>query len=132
MRQRCSYVHEITYVLHIVIHQAHKLLHFFHIGGFRPSAYSRYIIRVSVHSAIFYNMSQVFHMMFAKFTFLMLCFKLQCVELFKHFLEVSQVLLDGVRKHQDVIQIHRNTLVQQILESLIHYALKRGGRIRKT
>ena len=60
------------------------------------------------------------------------CFKLGSVEPFKHFPEVSQVLLDGVRKHQDVIQIHRNTLVQQILESLIHYTLKRGGRVRKT
>ena len=47
----------------------------------------------------------------------MLCFKLGSVEPFKHFPEVGQVLFDGVRKHQDVIQIHHNTLVQQILKS---------------
>ena len=39
MHQRCSYVLEILYVLRIVICQAHRLLHFFYIGGFRPSAH---------------------------------------------------------------------------------------------
>ena len=113
-----------AYVLGIVIGKPQELLELLDIGWCWPGPDGLNLVRISPNVASFHNVPQVLHRGLPKLTFLALGKELFLPEPLKHCPKVLQVLWHIRTEHQDVIQVHTQTLVQKVLKGEVHDPLE--------
>ena len=57
-------------------------------------------------------------------TFRLLNVQLMVLQLAEHLVQEDAVLVQGTRVQQDIVQVHKHALVQQIKEHMVHYTLE--------
>ena len=111
MSHRCSNVSKITNILHIVVSQTHELLHLLDVGWLWPCSDRSNLVRISIHSAIFNDMSQMLHTTPTKFTFLLFGHKFFLTQVLKDLTQVLQVFIDVLAEDKYIIEVHHDALV---------------------
>ena len=79
-----------------------------------PSTYSGYLIIINTNLAVFNNVAKVLNATLCKRAFLPLCVQLMLAQSLKDRTQVFNMLTCGFTVHQDIIQVHRDRLIQHI------------------